>query len=71
LLLGPCQDVEPGRLAAWGFVRVHRGELVQLARVRALHATATGAEVEFEDGQRAKASRRALPELRRRMRSEP
>jgi len=61
-------DAFEGRLAAWGFVRVHRGELVQLARVRALHATATGAEVELDDGQRAKVSRRALPDLRRRLR---
>ena len=60
-------DAFESRLAAWGFVRVHRGELVQLARVRALHVTGAGAEVELDDGQRAKVSRRALPDVRRRL----
>src|SRR5262249_50765525 len=36
------------RLAPWGFFRVHRGELVQLAAVRALHAGRL--ELELVDG---------------------
>lgn len=48
------------RLATHGFVRVHRAELVNLRRVRALHHSADGAELELDDGQRALVSRRAL-----------
>ena len=55
------------RLASWGFLRVHRAELIQLGRVRAVHAAGDGAEVELDDGQRARVSRRLLPELRRRL----
>ena len=51
-----------------GFVRVHRGELVQLARIRAVVGDGDGAEVVLDDGQRARVSRRMLPELRRRLR---
>jgi len=49
------------RLAPWGFLRVHRGELVQVAAVRALRA----GELELVDGQRVPVSRRALPAVRR------
>ncbi len=55
------------RLAPWGFVRVHRGELIQLGRVRAVHEAGDGGTVELDDGQRARISRRSLPELRRRL----
>jgi DNA-binding LytR/AlgR family response regulator len=51
------------RLEAWGFVRVHRAELVQLARIRALR----GHELELDDGQRAKVSRRLLPVVKKRL----
>lgn len=53
------------RLAPWGFLRVHRKELVQLARIRALHAEGETAELELDDDQRAPVSRRCLPILRR------
>jgi DNA-binding LytR/AlgR family response regulator len=56
------------RLAAWGFVRVHRGELVNLARVVALHLEGTSATLELVDGTRVGVSRRRLPELRRALR---
>ncbi len=56
-----------GRLAAWGFIRVHRGELIQLGRVRALREAGDGGIVDLDDGQRARVSRRALPDLRRRL----
>jgi DNA-binding LytR/AlgR family response regulator len=56
------------RLAPWGFVRVHRAELVQIDRVRALHAQGDGAELELVGGDRVPVSRRLLPELRRRLR---
>jgi DNA-binding LytR/AlgR family response regulator len=61
--LGALED----RLAAWGFVRVHRAELVQLASVRALHAGDAGAELELVDGTRVPVSRRLLASVRRRL----
>jgi DNA-binding LytR/AlgR family response regulator len=61
-------DALESRLVAWGFIRVHRAELVQLARIRALHVAGAGGEVELDDGQRAKVSRRALPDVRRQLR---
>jgi DNA-binding LytR/AlgR family response regulator len=51
------------RLGPWGFVRVHRAELVQASRIRALH----GSELELDDGQRVRVSRRALPMVRKRL----
>jgi len=56
------------RLAAWGFARVHRGELVQVARVRALDLQGDAPTLELDDGQRVRVSRRLLPELRQRLR---
>lgn len=61
-------DTLEARLVAWGFLRVHRGELVQLARIVALHVDGGTGEVELDDGQRAKVSRRALPDVRRHLR---
>jgi DNA-binding LytR/AlgR family response regulator len=55
------------RLASLGFVRVHRGELVNLRHVRALHGRDDDARVELSDGQRAAVSRRFAAELRRRL----
>jgi DNA-binding LytR/AlgR family response regulator len=53
------------RLEGHAFVRVHRGELVNLARVRALHSADGIHEVELDDGQRARVSRRSLPALKK------
>jgi DNA-binding LytR/AlgR family response regulator len=52
------------RLAGAAFLRVHRGELVNLRRVRALHLGDSVCEVELDDGQRARVSRRLLPQVR-------
>ena len=41
------------RLATHGFLRVHRGEIINLATVRALHE-ADGTEVELTDDRRAR-----------------
>jgi DNA-binding LytR/AlgR family response regulator len=52
------------RLGASMFLRVHRGELVNLRRVRALHLADSVCEVALDDGQRARVSRRLLPQVR-------
>ncbi len=52
------------RLAAAAFLRVHRGELVNLRRVRALQLSDGTCQVELDDGQRARVSRRLLPQVR-------
>lgn len=57
-------DALEAKLAAWGFLRVHRSELVQVAKIRALHQS----ELELEDGQRIKVSRRSLAAVKRAMR---
>jgi DNA-binding LytR/AlgR family response regulator len=56
------------RLVPHGFIRVHRGELVALACVHALHAERNGGWLELRDGQRVRVSRRHLPALRRAIR---
>ncbi|MFN0252296.1 MAG: LytR/AlgR family response regulator transcription factor [Kofleriaceae bacterium] len=48
------------RLAAWGFVRVHRAELVQIARVRAVHSR----DLELDTGERVPISRRLLASVK-------
>jgi DNA-binding LytR/AlgR family response regulator len=50
-----------------GFVRVHRAELVNLARVVALHRGGEGAELELDDGDRVPVSRRRLAEVEARL----
>lgn len=55
------------RLARWSFMRVHRSELVNLARVVALHAEGTSATLELEGGVRVPVSRRRVTKLRRRL----
>jgi DNA-binding LytR/AlgR family response regulator len=55
-------------LAPWGFVRVHRGELVQASRIRALDLRGEVPELELDDGQRVRVSRRMLPALKKRLR---
>jgi DNA-binding LytR/AlgR family response regulator len=54
------------RLTAHGFRRIHRGELINLARVRALRSDGV---VELDDGSTARASRRSLPSLREELRA--
>ena len=58
--------LEP-RLAPFGFVRVHRAALVNLAAVTAIVGDAGAAKVELKDGRSAPVSRRELPTLRRRL----
>jgi DNA-binding LytR/AlgR family response regulator len=55
------------KLAQAGFLRVHRAELVNLARVRTLHHDGEGASLELDDGQRAPVSRRSLSLLKQRL----
>ncbi len=52
------------RLRGAGFVRVHRGELVNVARVRALRTDDGLCGLELDDGQCARVSRRLLPQVR-------
>jgi two-component system LytT family response regulator len=66
LLERSLNDLERA-LATFGFVRVHRAELVNLAAVRALNVEGGLAHVALRDGQTASVSRRALPELRRKL----
>jgi DNA-binding LytR/AlgR family response regulator len=53
------------RLAPFGFVRVHRADLVRLDAVRALEPEPGGALVHLADGQAVQVSRRFLPKLRK------
>lgn len=53
------------RLAPFGFLRVHRAELVNLNRLRALRSQDGIHEVELEDGQVARVSRRFLADVKR------
>lgn len=55
------------RLVPHGFARVHRSELIQLARVVALHSDSGSLEAELDDRQRVPVSRRLAPELKRRL----
>ncbi len=55
------------RLSEHDFVRVHRSELVNLAKVVALHGSDASAELELADGDRVRVSRRSLPAIRRRL----
>lgn len=52
------------RLAPFGFVRVHRAELVRANAVRALTPDAGGALLHLSDGQTVTVSRRSLPALK-------
>lgn len=63
LTLEPLTELE-ARLAAHGYLRVHRAELVSLSRIRALVAHDGGHAVELDDGQLARVSRRRVTELR-------
>jgi DNA-binding LytR/AlgR family response regulator len=63
LTLEPLVELE-ARLAPHGYLRVHRAELIDVARVRALVSDASGQLAELDDGQRARVSRRRAAELR-------
>jgi len=52
------------RLAAHGFLRVHRSELVRLSAVRSFGATDGVHEVTLSDGQRARISRRSVAAIK-------
>jgi DNA-binding LytR/AlgR family response regulator len=52
------------RLGPHGFVRVHRGELVRLSAVRGLRSENGTVEIELEDGQLARVSRRSVSMLK-------
>ena len=62
-LLDESLDTLEAQLAAWGFVRVHRGELVQVSQIRTLR----GSELELADGQRVRVSRRMLAQVKKRL----
>jgi DNA-binding LytR/AlgR family response regulator len=53
------------RLAPWGFLRVHRAELIRIAAVRALSSGHGVHEVHLMDGQVSRVSRRLTGVLRR------
>ena len=55
------------RLSGDGFFRVHRGELVNLSQVRALHTEDGATRVELSDGQTANVSRRSVAALKERL----
>ena len=55
------------RLAGFGFLRVHRSELVRLAAIRAIRFEGESAVVDLADGQCARVSRRCLGELKQRL----
>lgn len=60
LLLDESLTALDERLSPLGFVRTHRGELVNRHHVRALE----GSELVLSDGQRARVSRRAIARVR-------
>jgi DNA-binding LytR/AlgR family response regulator len=55
------------RLRDHGFLRVHRGELINLSRVRALRLEDGAWEAVLSDGQSVPVSRRMVQELKRRL----
>jgi DNA-binding LytR/AlgR family response regulator len=66
LIEQPLAELER-QLAPWGFVRVHRSELVQFGRICCLHLDGATGEIELDDGQRVRISKRLLPSVRRRL----
>ena len=66
-LLDDSLNALESRLAPYGFLRVHRGELVNLRSVVAVHTDDDATSVELSDGQVAAVSRRSLGELKRRL----
>lgn len=55
------------RLASHHFLRVHRGELVNLKRVSTLRTDAGIHTLELTDGQRVRVSRRSLPAVKQQL----
>lgn len=55
------------RLGPWGFVRVHRGELVNVAAIRSLVKRNERAHLELVDGRRVPVSRRRLAAVEERL----
>ncbi len=53
------------RLEEWGFLRVHRSELIRLAAVRGLRKIDDQVVIDLEDGQQAPVSRRRVTALKR------
>ena len=53
------------RLRDWGFVRIHRAEMVNLRHVKALRRVDDTTVVDLEDGQRAVVSRRRVRTLKK------
>lgn len=67
LLLDESLSALEQRLAAHGFFRTHRAELVNLAAVRALHTEDGSTRVELRDGSEAAVGRRMVAALKRRL----
>ncbi len=67
LLIDDSLSTLEQRLAAHGFLRVHRAELINLSAVAALHAEDGSTRVELSDGSEAAVSRRLVGELKRRL----
>lgn len=67
LLIDDTINALEQRLAAWGFVRVHRSELVNIDRIRAIRKDGDQTLVELTDGQQAVVSRRHLAALKQRL----
>ena len=55
------------KLSGLRFFRAHRKELINLDRVKALHAAEGAIEFELDDGQRAQVSRRSVAALKERL----
>ena len=63
-LLDESIDSLEARLGEWGFVRVHRSELVNTRFVAALHVEGRSATLELSTSERVVVSRRRLAALR-------
>lgn len=55
------------KLAAYGFCRIHRSELVNLNHVTCLRLNTQPAELDLRDGQTVRTSRRMLSDVKRRL----
>ena len=64
ILLRDTLDDLGERLAAFGFMRVHRGELIRVTAVKSLVSLPSGVVARLSDGQEARVSRRSGPALR-------
>ena len=67
LVLDESLGALEAKLASLDFVRVHRGELVSLRHVVAVHTEGGETWLELSDGQRADVSRRLAAEVRARL----